>query len=65
VATTKKAPETALYEVLVRKDNGHETVHRVQAADVEAAKTAVAEGLPRDQTVVEADLPGRGIGSRR
>lgn len=66
MATKPKAEAPLqLFEMLVSKVNGHETVHRVQAADAEAASAAVAEGLPHGQSVIEAALAGRGVGSRR
>jgi hypothetical protein len=39
-------------EVLTRRPDGHETVHRFQAADEEAAKEAAVEsGVPADEIV--------------
>jgi hypothetical protein len=41
-----------LYEILSRRPDGHETVHRVEAKDTTAAKQVVIErGLPEDQVV--------------
>ena len=42
----------ATFEVLTRKPDGHETVHRFAAADAEEAKAqAVEAGVPADQIV--------------
>jgi hypothetical protein len=40
------------FEVLTRRPDGHETVHRFEAADAEEAKAlAVEAGVPADQIV--------------
>jgi hypothetical protein len=42
----------ATFEVLTRRPDGHETVHRFQAADAGKAKAAAVEsGVPADQIV--------------
>lgn len=46
-----------LYEVLTRRADGHETIHRVVASTEAAARKAVLEsGVPDDQ-IVEVNRP--------
>jgi hypothetical protein len=54
MAATKKAAEPVIHEVLTRHpDTGRETVPRVQAVDVDAAKVAVVDskGVPAEHVV--------------
>jgi hypothetical protein len=51
---TTMAEQDSVFEVLTRRPDGHETVHRFQAADEKAATdAAISSGVPADQ-IVEA-----------
>jgi hypothetical protein len=56
--TKQNTEPDPLVEVLTRKPNGHETVHRFRATDEAAARAAVVEaGVPHAQ-IVEATQVG-------
>lgn len=46
-----------LFEVLTRKPNGHETVHRHRAKDAAAAQAAVVQSGVPETYVVEVRRP--------
>jgi hypothetical protein len=52
MATAQRADSDRRFEVLTRRPDGHETVHRIRAKDAAAATAALVDsGVPQDQVV--------------